>query len=76
MNQEGKIRMARAEFSHRFKDSRNTGCTVRMLAGMGLGEKNLPDKPKRVCFADSWYAYPTTIITAIMFASNVLSLYL
>ena len=68
--------MARAEFSHRFKDSRNTGCTVRMLAGVGLGEKNLPEKLKRVCFADSWYAYPTTIITAIMFTSNVLSLYL
>jgi len=48
--------MARAEFAKRFKDSRNTGCTVRMLAGMGLGEKNLPidDKLKRVCFADSW----------------------
>ena len=60
--------MARAEFAKRFKDSRNTGCTVRMLAGMGLGEKNLPidDKLKRVCFADSWYYPITTIITTII----------
>ena len=50
--------MARLEFASRFANSRNTGCTVRMLAGMGLGENNLTVKLKRVCFADSWFDHP------------------
>ena len=50
--------MARSEFASRFANSRNTGCTVRMLAGMGLGGKNLTTKLKRVCFADSWFDHP------------------
>ena len=54
--------MARSEFASRFANSRNTGCTVRMLAGMGLGEKNLT-KLKRVCFANSWYYPPLFFLT-------------
>ena len=50
--------MARSEFASRFSNSRNTGCTIRMLAGMGLGEKKLTTKLKRVCFADSWLDHP------------------
>ena len=64
--------MARSEFASRFSNSRNTGCTIRMLAGMGLGEKNLTTKLKRVCFADSWYHplppshYPPIFVCAIL----------
>ena len=52
------VRMARLEFASRFANSRNTGCTVRMLAGMGLGENSLTTKLKRVAFGDSWFDHP------------------
>ena len=59
--QEGKIRMARARFCREFPAT--TACTLRLCAIAGLGENSLVGPfPKRVVFADSWFASLATLL--------------
>ena len=61
--QEGKTRMMRLRFADEYPATVAT--TLRMVAAMGLGEKNLPhnDKLRRVVIGDSWFASRTTACT-------------
>ena len=61
--QEGKTRMMRLRFADEYPATVAT--TLRMVAAMGLGEKNLPanDKLRRVVIGDSWFASRATACT-------------
>ena len=61
--QEGKTRMMRLRFADEYPATVAT--TLRMIAAMGLGEKNLPanDKLRRVVIGDSWFASRATACT-------------
>ena len=58
--QEGKTRMMRMRFADEYPATVAT--TLRMIAGMGLGEISLPegDKLRRVVVGDSWFASRNT----------------
>ena len=59
--QEGKVKDARKEFRRMYPAA--TACTLRLLKGAGVCEKDLDeaDRTQRHCVIDSWFANMTTV---------------